>query len=410
MIIPGPPTPTFNITPTFTPNPTDQKVKLNCIKNETYTRCWDETLNIQFDHPISWGEIETWMLPGFSGYRYDYFFGGETTLGEAEPLLAGGRSRNYKGRRGGMPTDFSGFSSTDERCNEVKEQYPICQVIKPDVVWMMRFPSAEDFCYRIAEDVVNQTKWQPIVRIEVNLPNNPIIQGFMFESPFLSIQLLEQLNADLLSLIGLGSATSTRDCSASNMQSFGTHVQAYIEQVKAKDLDKTALQNMDELLHLANSITFTTTIRPTDTVMPSPTPPPAGTFVIKFYPPLVLDYPTDQWIDKSEYNNTEIMINYLQNIELTTCTITPMGASGFYPENMNEIILGNIRYQILPDQKITAGNMASYYFAISSSKGSIKGGAGIPHFVVQSSPLEGEKCRIAAEKVLATLRRPDQSK
>lgn len=256
-------TATYTITPIYIPTATItpipiidiNKVKLNCIQLGTFTKCSDVTLNIEFEYPISWGEIETWMQPGFSGYRYDYLFGGKT-IGEAELLLAGGRSRDYDGRRGGMPTDFWCFSLTEDRCNEVKEQYPICQVIKPDMVWMMRFPNAEDFCYRISADVVNQTIWQPIVRIEVNLPNNPSIQGFVFEAPFLSDQSSEQLNSDLLPIISLGSATSTRNCDASNMQRFDNQVQEYIERVRAKNLDEATLQNLDELLHLANSITF----------------------------------------------------------------------------------------------------------------------------------------------------------
>jgi hypothetical protein len=145
---------------------------------------------------------------------------------------------------------------------------------------------------------------------------------------------------------------------------------------------------------------------PTDTVTPSPTLPPAGIFAIKFYPPLVLDYPTEQWIDKSEYDNTQRMVNYLHYRELKTCTIGPRGASGFYPENMDEITLGNIRYQVLLDQKTTDGNAISFYFANIE----VKNEGGIPHFDVSSSLAEAEKCRTAAEEVLATLRRADQPK
>jgi len=257
-------TATYTITPisippaTITPIPTldIDKVKLNCIQLGIFAKCIDKTLNIEFEYPISWGEIETWMLPGgTTGYRYDYFFGGRTISG-AEPLLAGGRSKDFTEGRGGMPTDFSGFTSAEDRCNEVKEQYPICQVIKPDVVWMERFPNAEDFCYRISADVVNQTKWQPIVRIEINLPNNSTIQGFVFEAPFLSAQLLEQLNSDLLPLLGLGSEASSRNCDPSNRQMFDSQVQDYIDWVKNKELDDMTLKNLDELMHLANSITF----------------------------------------------------------------------------------------------------------------------------------------------------------
>jgi hypothetical protein len=148
----------------------------------------------------------------------------------------------------------------------------------------------------------------------------------------------------------------------------------------------------------------------TDTSTPSPTHPPAGIFAVNFYPPLVLDYPTEQWLDKSEYDNTQMMVNYLQNKELKTCTIGPMGPSGFYPENMQDVTLGNITYQRLLDQKTNTGNLVSYYFALSSSVGSIENEVGIAHFDVQSSPAEAKECRVASEEVLTTLRRTDQPK
>jgi hypothetical protein len=242
--------------PTSTPSSVLQKVKLNCTQLETFAKCWDETLSIEFDYPISWGEIEALLRPGGStGFRYDYFFGGRT-IGEAEPLLAGGRSKDFTEGRGGMPTDFSGFTSSVDRCTEVSDLYSICQIIKPDVIWMIRFPDSEDFCYFIDADVVSQIRWQPVVRIDVNLPRNPTIQGFVFEAPFLSDQLLEQLDSDLLPLLGLGSESSSRNCDPSNRQMFDSQVQCYFERVKNKELDDRTLENLDELLHLANSITF----------------------------------------------------------------------------------------------------------------------------------------------------------
>ena len=141
-----------------------------------------------------------------------------------------------------------------------------------------------------------------------------------------------------------------------------------------------------------------------DTITPSPAFPPEGVFAIKFYPPLVLDYPAEQWLDQSEYDNTQMMVNYLQHRKMKTCTIGPMGASGFYPGNMDEIMLGSMGYQVLLDQQTTDGKVASYYFA------KIENEAGIPHFAVQYIPEEAEECRSAAEAVLATIRSPDQPK
>lgn len=146
---------------------------------------------------------------------------------------------------------------------------------------------------------------------------------------------------------------------------------------------------------------------PTETITPSPTFPPAGIFAIKFYPPLVLDYPTDQWVDKSEYNNLQMMVNFLQNRELESCVIGPMGPSGFWPESTIDKRLGSIDYQAQLDQKTDTGDWISYYFAISAPAGIIDNEIGTAHFFVKSNPAEAKKCRVAAEDVLATLHRSD---
>lgn len=141
---------------------------------------------------------------------------------------------------------------------------------------------------------------------------------------------------------------------------------------------------------------------PTETVTPQPTLPPTGVFAIKFYPPLVLEYPPEQWLDQSEYHNTQRMVNYLQHKALESCTINPMGPSGFWPEDMVDLRLGSIDYQVQLDQKLTTGEWVSYYFAISAP-GIIDDEIGVPVFSVVSAPADAEKCRAAAEAVLATL-------
>jgi hypothetical protein len=124
----------------------------------------------------------------------------------------------------------------------------------------------------------------------------------------------------------------------------------------------------------------------------------------------VLDYQPDQWIDTSEYGNAGMVLNYLQNKALKTCTIGTRGASGWYPDGMEEIILGTIHYQALLDQKISPGEVITVYFAENAPKGSIENEVGIPIFEVKSNTTEAKKCRAAAEEVLATLRRADQPK
>lgn len=151
----------------------------------------------------------------------------------------------------------------------------------------------------------------------------------------------------------------------------------------------------------------TITPRPTNTISLSPTHPPVGIFPVEFYPPLVLDYGPGQWVDKSEYGNTKMMNNFLQHSVLESCTIGPMGPSGFWPEDMTDKKLGSITYQVQYDQVTSTGESVSYYFAISAPGAGIDNDTGIAHFAVISNPSQADGCKAAAEDVLATLRRAD---
>jgi hypothetical protein len=104
------------------------------------------------------------------------------------------------------------------------------------------------------------------------------------------------------------------------------------------------------------------------------------------------------------------MVNYLQNKELKTCTTSPMGPSGFWPERIIDLKLGRIDYQVQLDQKTETGDWISYYFAISAPAGIIDNETGTAHFFVKSTPAEAKKCRVASEEVLATLHRINQTK
>lgn len=154
--------------------------------------------------------------------------------------------------------------------------------------------------------------------------------------------------------------------------------------------------------------TVTPTLSPADTSTPGPTLPPAGIFADKFYPPLVLEYATDLWIDRSEYDNPRMMVNILQHRELKRCEIGTMGPSGFWPEITIDMKLGSVNYQVQLDQKTEAGEWISYYFAISAPAGIIDNDTGTAHFYVKSSPAEAKQCRPAAEAVFGTLRRADR--
>ena len=133
-------------------------------------------------------------------------------------------------------------------------------------------------------------------------------------------------------------------------------------------------------------------------------PPPAGVFWLMFYPPLVMAYDPDLWIDESEYGNTDRMINFLRHKHLETCTMGVRGPSGFYPDNMKTVRLGTIDYQVFTGDRLYAGKVMSDYFAIGSSGETIENETGIPVLELSAIPSEIEQCVRDAEKVLANLR------
>ena len=115
---------------TFTPSPTItleplihepvliSRGILNCSPLGAFTKCMDDVLNIEFEYPTTWGEIEAVLRTGgYSGYAYDYFFGGKT-IAETEPLVAGGRSKDFSEGRGGMSTDFAGYGESAMQVTE----------------------------------------------------------------------------------------------------------------------------------------------------------------------------------------------------------------------------------------------------------------------------------------------------
>jgi hypothetical protein len=129
---------------------------------------------------------------------------------------------------------------------------------------------------------------------------------------------------------------------------------------------------------------------------------PAGVFVLKFYPPLVLDYDITLWTDESQYENQAKTINYLQAKNLETCTIGPIGPSGFYPFPDEIVQLNGVNYQVKTLERPRVGFVSTYYFEDNSLTG-YDYDIGIIVLEVQASPDEWSQCKNQAEIVLATL-------
>lgn len=248
---------------TLTPQPTLRqselisKGKLDCLLEDTFTKCVDNVLNIEFEYPTTWNEIEAVLRTGgYSGYAYDYYYGGKT-IAETEPLVAGGRSKDFSEGRGGMSTDFAGYGDVGlqfkkKACDSIwNDSFPICQEVTAGVAWMIQFPNAKYICNSAPGFYT-----KPIFRIEVNLPNNPTVNGFVFEAPFLSEKLSIQVKNDLYPLLGLGPDMFPTKCSDADQKAFDAKLIAFVEMINMKTTDRETQRKLDELIHLATSIQF----------------------------------------------------------------------------------------------------------------------------------------------------------
>jgi hypothetical protein len=257
------PTSTLTLVPSSTPGPLVHqpelisRKKLDCSSLGTFTKCIDDVLNIEFEYPTLWGEIEAELRTGgYTGYAYDYYYGGKT-ISETEPLVAGGRSMDFSEGRGGMSTDFAGYGKTGLQfktnacASEWTDLFPVCQEVTTGIAWMIRFPNAKYICNSSPGFYTT-----PVFRIEVDLPNNPKINGFVFEAPLFSEQFDDEVKSELYPLLGLDSDMIPTKCGEINQQAFDSRLKTFIERITNKSTDSETLRNFDELTHLATSIVF----------------------------------------------------------------------------------------------------------------------------------------------------------
>lgn len=251
--------PALTSTPTLTPTYQPQSIskeKLNCSSLGIFTKCVDDVLAIEFEYPTAWGEIFAELRTGgYSGYAYDYYYGGKT-IAETEPLVAGGRSKDFSEGRGGTSTDFGGYGDTGmqlkESCNpSLKDLFPICEQVIPDVTWMIRLPNAKYICNSSPGFYTT-----PVFRIELNLPNNPTINGFVFEAPFWSEKFFNQIKGDLYPLLGMGSDMFPKKCNEADKQAFDNQLALILESIEMGKIDKETQQLINEVIHMAKSIKF----------------------------------------------------------------------------------------------------------------------------------------------------------
>jgi len=248
-------TATLTLLPKGQPRPIARGT-LNCSTVGIFTKCVDDVLLIEFEHPTIWGQIDTTLREGTtSGYIYGYSLS-EYLANETNYIVAGGISRDFTEPRGGTPL-FAGYgdrSKKEEGCDaKWQDIYPICQKVSRDVTWMIQLPNANYFCNSPNGPIYYS---RALFRIEINLPNNPTINGFAIESSFSSNELFNQLENDLYPILGIGTAMFPTKCSDEDQKAFDKKLDAIIEKINERTIDEKTQNNIDELIHLATSIKF----------------------------------------------------------------------------------------------------------------------------------------------------------
>lgn len=227
---------------------------MNCSLLGANVKCVDGVLGIEFEQPVEWGEIDAVLRTGGeSGYTYDYYWQRNAAT-EVLHLLAGGRSIDFAEGREGMSTDFSGYGDAPFQqsgsCDSGRRDlYPVCQKTAPGVAWMIRFPNAKIIC-----DSPPGYYTTPVFRIEVDLPSNPTIIGFVFEAPFASNEFTDRVERELYPLLGMESDMIPTKCGVADQQAFDAQIQPYLESFEEGTTDDETLQKLNELMQLVTSI------------------------------------------------------------------------------------------------------------------------------------------------------------
>jgi len=133
------------------------------------------------------------------------------------------------------------------------------------------------------------------------------------------------------------------------------------------------------------------------------TPVPSGVFVLSFYAPLIMNYDTSLWTDESIYTIRNFLMNYLQAMNLTSCSIGVQGPTDFNGPHTSEIVrLGKLRFEVLSFPASLRDFVNKTYLADQS----LATDYGLPVFWVSAIPDEWDECKKMAEEVLSTLRFP----
>lgn len=181
---------------------------------------------------------------GYAGYAYGYSFTNREFVDQIN-LGAGGRSSDFSEGRGAFITDYLGIPGQLD-CSAEFFQPGLCQAIAPQILLIYEFPEARSVC-----DPGPGTRFKPIAIIKINLPQNNIINGFLFVSQFLSPAKQLELDRIINPLHGVPS-----QCEETRMAQFDAKVEEMLGVIQSGKLDTESENQLRWLTRLARSIKF----------------------------------------------------------------------------------------------------------------------------------------------------------
>jgi hypothetical protein len=231
--------------PTITPTAELPVVRVSCSSDGKVSTCFDHLLGMRFEYLSDWGEIEPRIWHGgYAGYGYGYSFSNSAIPREYQ-LAAGGRSRDFSEGREAFITDYSGVPGELD-CTQEYFEPGLCQQIAPQIILIYEFPKSERVC-----DAGPGTIFQPRAMIKINLPDNPVINGFVFTSRFLAPGVQAELDRILNPSLVPGPPLR---CDEAHRAQYDARVQEIIETIRAGDLDMESEKNLRWFVRLARSI------------------------------------------------------------------------------------------------------------------------------------------------------------
>lgn len=219
----------------------------DCAAGDEYNHCRDAVLNIAFAYPPAWGEISARRFAGDTGSGYQYQFTPGTTYPQA-----GGDSRDFTQARDRTLIDFAGFGPDASTAPDKYLSYGamLTRTTPAGVLVLFAFPAAEYVCKL---DHGSGTVVAPLGVVAIDLPRNPKINGFVFVATILSAPLWK----DLAAVLGLQDQTQAAKCQdAALRQQFDGKVAEVVAAIQAGTVDAGTQANLDQLMHLAQSIRF----------------------------------------------------------------------------------------------------------------------------------------------------------